>query len=151
LQEVLFLEFAELSKNLTSFLGLQPGKLGQDLGFAHKQNTILPQRTGQGHEGKTTTIWIGEISAKGYIGEDFRDTFRRYIAKAAAQEWMAQWREPDRAAYKGVWEGKSTRIRLPPIPVPKIRGRNPFVWFVYFVVTLILSARYLAKEWRQGN
>ena len=40
------------------------------------------------------TIWIGEDHAKGYLLDDFTETFRRYIPKAEAQAYMDELRQP---------------------------------------------------------
>jgi hypothetical protein len=32
------------------------------------------------------TMWTGEVAAKGYVLEDFREAFRRYISKAEVEE-----------------------------------------------------------------
>jgi hypothetical protein len=34
---------------------------------------------------QSRTIWIGENSPKGYLEEDFREVFRRYIPKSAVE------------------------------------------------------------------
>lgn len=31
-------------------------------------------------------MWTGEVAAKGYVLEDFREAFRRYISKAEVEE-----------------------------------------------------------------
>lgn len=51
------------------------------------------------------TIWIGEVSAKGYMAEDFTETFRRYIPKAMAQAFL-----DEQASMRKRYEAEKTRL-----------------------------------------
>ena len=46
------------------------------------------------------TVWIGEISAKGYMQEDFTEGFRRYISKAALQALIEESRAAEKENHK---------------------------------------------------
>jgi len=45
---------------------------------------------------KPRTIRIGELVAKGYVQEEFMDTFRRYIPKSEVETLKAEWAERDK-------------------------------------------------------
>ena len=41
------------------------------------------------------TIWIGQSCAKGYLFEDFREAFRRYIPQAELNTLLTESKEPE--------------------------------------------------------
>jgi hypothetical protein len=40
---------------------------------------------------KPRTIWIGETSAKGYVEEDFREIYKRYIPRSEVEALREAW------------------------------------------------------------
>jgi len=52
------------------------------------------------YEIRPRTIWIGEAQAKGYMKDDFKEVFRRYIPQSEVEALLAESRALDAAAQK---------------------------------------------------
>jgi hypothetical protein len=56
------------------------------------------------------TIWIGHDHAKGYLRDDFTETFQRYIPKAEAEAFLAELKnrpDPDPISNSGTHASSS--------------------------------------------
>jgi hypothetical protein len=89
----------------------------------------------RGYGVRPRTIWIGDVSAKGYVKEDFGEVFRRYITKSQLDALMAEAKreeamrkpESDREMEKPVTMAAQVNDTATPLKDPFPDQLDPFM------------------------